>query len=85
MTRPTERKLTQKVQELANVDMLDTNTQAGAEESVHQLVDRWAMLNLGRTALIGIAANLAIWAAVNRLEVVPVAVELTSWAKKMGL
>ena len=85
MTRPTERKLTLKVQELANVNLLDTNTQAGATESVHQLVDRWAMLNLGKTVLIGIAANLAVWAAVNRLEIVPVALEVTSWAKRIGL
>ena len=84
MTGPTERKLTQKVQELANAQLTDTNTQAGTTESVHQLVDRWAMLNLGRTFLVGIAANLAIWAAVDRLEIVPAAVSLASGANRLG-
>lgn len=37
------------------------------EETVHYLVDQWALWNLGRAALTGVAAVLATWAAVERL------------------
>lgn len=37
------------------------------EETVHYLVDQWALWNLGRAVLTGTAAVLAAWAAVERL------------------
>jgi hypothetical protein len=37
----------------------------GSEESAHQLVDQWAVLNLGRAALFTFGAVTAIWSALN--------------------
>jgi hypothetical protein len=36
------------------------------DETAHYLVDRWATVNLGRTVLMGMAAGLAAWAAVQK-------------------
>ena len=39
------------------------------EETVHYLVDRWAMMNLGRTALTGMASLLAMWASIESVKI----------------
>lgn len=36
-----------------------------SEDSVHQLVDRWATFNLGRTVLTGLSTLIATWAAIS--------------------
>lgn len=54
------------------------------EESTHQLVDRWATVNLGRSVLAALSAVFAAWATVDRMEVVGAAVRFTGGADRMG-
>ena len=71
VVEPITSKLEEKAASLASVPVTDTAAEVGVakEDSVHQLVDRWATMNLGRAVLSGVAALLATWAAVDRLEV----------------
>ncbi|KAK5125311.1 hypothetical protein LTR85_000420 [Meristemomyces frigidus] len=86
LSEPINQKLEQKAQDLASTSLTDSAAEAGVakEETVHQLVDKWATMNLGRTILTGIAALTATWAAVDRLEVVPSAFKFTLGADRMG-
>ncbi|RMY34874.1 hypothetical protein D0866_04988, partial [Hortaea werneckii] len=83
---PINQKLEKKAKDLSSASLTDAAAEAGVaqEETVHQLVDRWATMNLGRTLLTGIAAIAATWAAVDRLEVVPAAARLAGGADRMG-
>ncbi|KAI7160800.1 hypothetical protein KC349_g3296 [Hortaea werneckii] len=83
---PINQKLEKKAKDLSSASLTDVAAEAGVaqEETVHQLVDRWATMNLGRTLLTGIAAIAATWAAVDRLEVVPAAARLAGGADRMG-
>ncbi|KAK5132394.1 hypothetical protein LTR08_009124 [Meristemomyces frigidus] len=80
---PIEQRLAHKSHQLASVALTATDAEAGAEETVHQLVDRWALLNLGQVVLMGGAAELALWAALDQLSVVSAAVSLASGANSM--
>lgn len=55
-----------------------------SNQSVHELVDRWATVNLGRALLSGIGAVLAVWAAVDRVEVVGASLGSRSGADRLG-
>ncbi|KAI7684383.1 hypothetical protein KC322_g13448, partial [Hortaea werneckii] len=83
---PINQKLEKKAKDLSSASLTDAAAEAGVaqEETVHQLVDRWATMNLGRTLLTGIAALAATWAAVDRLEVVPAAARLAGGADRLG-
>lgn len=65
-------KLEDKNKSLASASLTDSSVEAGVakKETVHQLVDRWATVNLGRSALAGLSAVLAAWAAVDRIKMV---------------
>ena len=54
------------------------------EESVHGLVDLWATVNFGRAVVSGIAAFTAIWAAVERTDIVPATARFATGANRMG-
>ena len=54
------------------------------DDTVHQLVDRWATINLGRAAISAVSALLATWAAVDRLEVVPATLKFATGANRLG-
>nr|OQO20156.1 hypothetical protein B0A51_10802 [Rachicladosporium sp. CCFEE 5018] len=62
---PITQQLAQKARTLASASLTDTDAEVGVsqEDSVHQLVDRWAIRNLGRSVLIGLSALVAAWAA----------------------
>ncbi|KAI6798967.1 hypothetical protein KC332_g14462 [Hortaea werneckii] len=83
---PINQKLEKKAKDLSSASLTDAAAEVGIaqEETVHQLVDRWATMNLGRTLLTGIAALTATWAAVDRLEVVPAAARLAGGADRLG-
>jgi len=60
---------------------------AGAGESTHELVRKWAGLNLLRGVMFGLSAVLAGWAAIRPVELVEVAVEgfeFVSGANRLG-
>ena len=69
---PIIKKLEAKAESLASASITDTAAEAGVakEETVHSLVDWWALYNLGRSVLTGVAAVLAAWAAVDKSEIV---------------
>jgi Domain of unknown function (DUF1772) len=59
---PTNNKLLAKAEETSSLKADDKLVEVGlGGESAHQLVDRWATLNLGRTILLVAAASLAAW------------------------
>ncbi|KAK4548624.1 hypothetical protein LTR36_009534 [Oleoguttula mirabilis] len=86
LAEPIIQKLEQKAQDLASASLTDTAAEAGVrqEDTVHQLVDKWATVNLGRTILTGIAALTATWAAVDKLDIVPATIKLAGGAGRMG-
>lgn len=55
----------------AKAKLVDTTAEHGIkkEETAHYTVDQWATVNLGRTALTGVAGLLAMWAALDKLQV----------------
>lgn len=63
--------MNKKAEDLKRASIEDATVEAGVAESdtVHQLVDKWATMNLGRTILTGVAAVLATYAAVDTLKV----------------
>ncbi|KAF1994701.1 DUF1772-domain-containing protein [Amniculicola lignicola CBS 123094] len=83
---PTNKKLFAKAESLANASLEDKAVEKGVpkEETVHQLVDKWGMLNLVRTAITGLGAVAAIWAAVDKREVVSGSLGLRTGAGRMG-
>ena len=65
------KKLEAKAKFLKDASLVDASAEHGIrkEETAHYLVDYWATMNLGRTALTGLAAVLAMWASIERLKV----------------
>jgi hypothetical protein len=83
----TNKKLFAKEQSLATTSLEDKAAEAGVakEETVHALIDKWAMLNLVRSMLVGAGAVLAAWAAVQKREVAGFTeMALQSGAGRMG-
>lgn len=63
----------------------DVEAGVAQEETVHQLVDRWATFNLGRAIITGASAVCAAMAVVRPLEVVEyAAMKLASGAERLG-
>nr|POF17314.1 hypothetical protein CFP56_65181 [Quercus suber] len=83
---PINQKLEQKADALASTAITDTAAEAEVkkEETVHVLVDRWATVNLGRTLLSGVAAVLAMWAALDKVDAVEAGLKVASGADRMG-
>ncbi|KAI5370324.1 hypothetical protein Slin14017_G012030 [Septoria linicola] len=81
-SEPVNRKLQDKAQTLK----AETSSEAGVkqEDTVHGLVDQWATINLGRFVVSAIAAGAAIWAAVDRTDIVPATARLATGANRMG-
>jgi hypothetical protein len=82
---PVNQKLEAKAQSLAQASLTDASAEAGVakEETTHALVDQWATINLGRVVIAGISALAAVWAAVDRTEVVPATLRFSSGANRM--
>ncbi|KAH7371693.1 hypothetical protein BKA66DRAFT_181583 [Pyrenochaeta sp. MPI-SDFR-AT-0127] len=69
---PTNNKLIAKKDELASASLDDKAIEANVAqgETVHALIDKWALLNLGRAALIFAGSLCAVLAALNKREIV---------------
>ncbi|SMR50786.1 unnamed protein product [Zymoseptoria tritici ST99CH_1A5] len=82
---PVNQKLEAKAQSLAKASLTDASAEAGVakEETTHGLVDQWATINLGRAVIAGISAVTAVWAAVDRTDVVPATLKFGSGANRM--
>lgn len=61
---PTNRKLFKKHDEMKGLDVGEKATEVGLAkgESAKELVDRWGMLNLGRSVFPLVGAVLGLWA-----------------------
>lgn len=68
----TNQKLLEKSESLASASITDAAAEAGVakEETVHALVDKWAMLNLGRGIMAATSAALALWASIESVQIV---------------
>ncbi|KAF2772927.1 hypothetical protein EJ03DRAFT_387272 [Teratosphaeria nubilosa] len=86
LLEPLNRRLLKKASDLASASLTDAEVEANVsrDDSVHALVDKWAVVNLGRTILSGVAAIAATWAALDRLEAVPVVARVVEGADRMG-
>lgn len=63
---PTNKKLLDKAEETSSLAIDDKIVEVGlGGESAHQLVDKWATLNLGRSIMLAVAAVLATWTTLN--------------------
>ncbi len=60
-------KLEQKATEYSETLYTDANaeTEMATKQTTHHLVDRWAAVNLGQSALFGVSALLAGWASMG--------------------
>ncbi|KXT02818.1 hypothetical protein AC578_5368 [Pseudocercospora eumusae] len=83
---PINQKLEKKAQSLASVAITDAQAESGVskEETTHALVDKWATINLGRAVISAASTAIAIWAAVDRTEVVPATARLAAGANRLG-
>ncbi|KAH9828894.1 hypothetical protein Tdes44962_MAKER02322 [Teratosphaeria destructans] len=83
---PLNRRLLKKASDLSSASLTDADVEASVskDDSVHALVDKWAVVNLGRTILSGVAAIAATWAALDRLEAVPAVVRVVGGADRLG-
>lgn len=61
-----------KKEELESASLEDKAIEANAAqgETVHELMDRWATLNMARTLLVGVGALCTVLAAASKREVV---------------
>ncbi|KAJ9637128.1 hypothetical protein H2199_007414 [Coniosporium tulheliwenetii] len=83
---PVNRKLLSKADSLANVSITDdTESGVAREETAHALIDKWAMLNLGRALMTSIGAFCGVWATLNWIDVVEwEGLGITTGASRMG-
>lgn len=61
---PTNGKLLGRADEM-ELKKMDLKAESVGGESVHQLVDRWALLNLGRAGLVLGSGVLGLWTVLN--------------------
>lgn len=57
---------------------------AAQDQSVKQLIDQWAKLHLIRTAITGVGAVLAIWAALDKREAGSGSLAFSTGANRLG-
>ncbi|KAF1834733.1 hypothetical protein BDW02DRAFT_497496 [Decorospora gaudefroyi] len=84
---PTNNKLMAKKDELGSASLEDKSIEANAAEgeTVHELMDRWATLNMARAVLVGAGALCSVLAALSKREVVGFKeVAIASGANRMG-
>ncbi|XP_014553810.1 hypothetical protein COCVIDRAFT_106625 [Bipolaris victoriae FI3] len=69
---PTNAKLMAKKDKLESASLEDKAVEANVAqgETVHELMDRWATLNMARTLLVGVGAVCTVLAAASKREVV---------------
>ncbi|KAI5200696.1 DUF1772-domain-containing protein [Aureobasidium subglaciale] len=78
-------KLQDKTASLANASLTDAEVEAPAEgETAHQLLEKWATLNLGRSLLPLIGTLAAGWAIADKFEVLGLGAVLKTGADRMG-
>jgi hypothetical protein len=79
-------KLQEKAASLANASLTDTAVESGVAqgETAHELLDKWATLNLGRSLLPLISTLVAGWAIVDKFEVLGLGAVLKTGANRMG-
>ncbi|KAI4723765.1 DUF1772-domain-containing protein [Aureobasidium sp. EXF-10728] len=79
-------KLHEKASSLANASLTDTAVESGAAqgETAHELLDKWATLNFGRSLLPLVGALAAGWAIVDKFEVLGLGAVLKTGADRMG-
>jgi hypothetical protein len=79
-------KLQEKAASLANASLTDTAVESGVAqgETAHELLDKWATLNLGRSFLPLLGTLLAGWAIVDKFEVLGLGAVLKTGANRMG-
>ncbi|KAF2637157.1 hypothetical protein P280DRAFT_458251 [Massarina eburnea CBS 473.64] len=65
---PINDKLFAKEKEYSSKSLEDKAVEAGVgkEETVHALIDRWALVNVVRAGITGVGAVLTVWAALDR-------------------
>jgi hypothetical protein len=83
----TNQKLQEKADSLASASLTDASAEAGVSksETTHALVDQWANFNVGRALLGGVGAVCAIWATVNKVEVVGLGgIQFSTGANRLG-
>ncbi|KAF2875568.1 hypothetical protein BDV95DRAFT_485546 [Massariosphaeria phaeospora] len=68
---PTNNALMEKSEALASTALDDKNAEAGVKsgESVHELIDKWGVLNLARAGIVGVGALLTVLAAVHKRQI----------------
>jgi hypothetical protein len=79
-------KLQEKAASLANASLTDADVESGVAqgETAHELLDKWAILNLGRSMLPLISTLVAGWAIVDKFEVLGLGAVLKTGANRMG-
>ncbi|KAG2165974.1 DUF1772-domain-containing protein [Aureobasidium pullulans] len=79
-------KLQEKASSLASASLTDTAVESGAAEgeTAHELLEKWATLNLGRSLLPLIGTLAAGWAIVDKFEVLGLGASLKLGADRMG-
>lgn len=78
---PINKKLEEKARTLTSADVREKSV---GKDSVHGLVDKWATVNLARAVISAVGAVTAIWAAVERTDIVPATVRIGTGANRMG-
>lgn len=84
---PLDQKIANKAYTLAYTSLEDQNAEAGVpkEETVHEMVKKWAGLHAVRAVMAGTAAVCAAWASLNPVEVVGLEhISLMSGANRLG-
>ena len=79
-------KLQEKAASLANASLTDTAVESGVAqgETAHELLDKWATLNFGRSLLPLFGTLAAGWAIVDKFEVLGLGAVLKTGANRMG-
>ena len=79
-------KLQEKARSLANASLTDTAVESGVAqgETAHELLDKWATLNLGRSLLPLLGTLVAGWAIVDKFGVLGLGAVLKTGANRMG-
>jgi len=83
---PIVQKLDRKAESFSGASLEDTKLEEGIaqEETVHGLVDQWALVNFGGALISGLGAVLATWAVVDKVIVVPAGFKIATGANRLG-
>jgi hypothetical protein len=65
---PINNRLFEKEKKYESASLEDKAIEAGVakDETVHALIDRWALLNVARSGITGVGALLLVWAALDK-------------------